>query len=145
MNPEDAYSEEKTYKTLDTYRHWLSDNRHIPEQGIEFMVGPKFADYDYEVVINGISDHYIEVKVRNIPINQFETTKVPLRKHSTAEHFYNSGLKATYFVCGFTDCCAILPLWEEPDRESVMLARHDRGDDEDLYAMYKIERFTKIS
>lgn len=145
MTPEQAYSEENTYRIIRIYKEWLP--RSFLEDrfpNITFRESPKYADFDFYVDFDGDLDHHIEVKERKNTLNRYKSTKVPLRKHSTAEHFMNAyGIK-TYFVCGFTDCVAILNLWEEPDEDTTMVARYDRGDDEDIFAMYKVTRFKKI-
>jgi len=146
VNPEQAYSETNTKKILRIYKEWLQ--RSLPDDrfpNITFRESPKFADFDFYVYFDGELDHYIEVKERRNTINKYKSTKVPLRKHSTAEHFMNAYGIRTYFVCGFTDCVAVLNLWEEPDEDTTMVDRYDRGDDEDIYAMYRVTRFRKIS
>jgi hypothetical protein len=148
MNAEQQYqlSIEDTEHILEVYRQWIPrtlEGDWFPH--IKFVEAPKFADFDYYVYLDDELDHQIEVKHRNNTLDRWIHTKVPLRKHSTAEHLMERYGRKTYFVCGFTDCTAVLPLWEEPDEDSTMVARYDRGEDEDLYAMYKVTRFKKIS
>lgn len=146
MNPREAYSEIDTREALRKYKLYLPRTTDL-QSGIlriGFMEAPTFADFDYEVFINGVFDHNIEVKVRSCELGRWEHTKVPLRKHSTAEHLYLARGVKTYFVCKFEDCVGVLRLWEEPDKDTVMVARHDRGKDTDFYAMYKVRRFIKI-
>lgn len=145
MNPREAYSEIDTRDALRQYRLYLPRTTDlVGEMNIRFEEAPNFADFDYQVYINGVFDHNIEVKVRNCDMDRWEYTKIPIRKHSTAEHMWVAHNVKTYFVCKFLDGVGVLRLWEEPDKDTVMLARHDRGEDTDLYAMYKVGRFFKI-
>jgi len=145
MTPEQAYSEEDTQRILRAYKEWLPrvlEGDRFPN--IEFFEAPKYADFDYEVYYDGEFDHFIEVKKRNCVLGRYKSTKVPIRKHGTAQHFKEAYDINTYFVCGYDDCVGVLKLWEEPDEDTTMVARYDRGNDTDLYGMYKVTRFRKI-
>ena len=128
---------------LEVYKGFIL--KHFPEAAVDFIETPKHADFDRYVYINDKFSHHIEVKKRNNVLNRYEETKVPLRKHSTAEHYFLAKGIKTYFVCEFDDCVAYLKLWEEPDNVETMVARHDRGEDEDISALYNVSRFIKIS
>ena len=105
-----------------------------------------YADSDYLVYINKYLNHFLEVKCRRHKYGKFMTTKVPLRKHSTAEHFYIRNKIKTYFLCYFSDdTLCVLDLTKEPNNVSSQVARHDRGEEKDVYAFYDIDRFTIIS
>lgn len=139
----EEYSEDQTFKVLSTYRTWLMPQLNFPRV-ITFRESPDHSDWDFYVMVVGVLDHHIEVKNRKISSTEYGQTKVPIRKHATAEHFYKkSGLK-TFYVCGFTDWVGVLPLWEEPDEEGIMVARYDRGPGTDYYAFYKVDRFIRI-
>jgi len=94
--------------------------------------------------MDGKLSHHIEIKKRSCKLKEYGQTKVPLRKHSTAEHYFNHDKIKTYFVCEFTDCVGVLRLWEEPDHIGTMIARPDRGEDTDIYAFYNVDRFYVI-
>lgn len=142
-DPLPEYSEEQTHLVLGQYRLWLAPRLYFPRV-ISFKESPEHADWDYDVMVVGRLDHRIEVKNRGVPSNEYEKTKVPIRKHSTAEHFYKKDGLKTFYVCRFTDWIGVLPLWEEPDEEGIMVARYDRGPATDYFAFYDVARFIKI-
>ena len=137
------FSEQTTEEMLQIYKAWLERVKKLVD--IEFQETVKFADVDRKVMVGGKLHHYLECKIRRNPLDKYPTTKVPLRKHTFAEHQWNKDKTPTLFLAGFSDGkIAILNLVLEPDEETTMVARHDRGGDEDIYACYKIERLRLI-
>jgi len=148
MDQEEAYLStlENTEEVLKIYKDYLLNKANIGAVKVEFRNGPQFADYDREVFVNECFNHYVEVKIRTTPMFAFPKTKVPLRKHTFAEHSIASSGKTSYFLCGFSDgMVGLLDLGEEPTSVEIMTARYDRGVERDLYALYNINRFIILS
>lgn len=112
--------------------------------GDEFepRVSPTYADFDYYIYKKSFPtkelDHYLEVKVRRNGFMKYPYIKLPLRKHTFAEHSLRAEGITSYFLCHFLGdgITAILDLSKEPAKIEVMVARFDRGDANDLYAFY---------
>jgi hypothetical protein len=102
----------------------------------------KFADVDYKVFIDKKFSHYIESKVRYHSFGKFRYEKIPFRKYAVAQTLKSIYDCKTYYLLINDDRLSLMPLWEKPDKIEEMIARKDRGDDKDLYAMYDINRFT---
>ena len=105
---------------------------------------PTFADSDYEIFVNGEFNHFLEVKKRRNTLNHYDQTKIPLRKHAVAEHWFKEKGYKTFFLAIFTDCIGVVPIYKEPDAVKKMIARYDRGNDEDTYALYDVSKIKKI-
>jgi alpha-glucuronidase len=138
MNQEEEYNNslKRTEEALEEYCNYLG--------GVTFEPSPKYADYDYKILINGKLSHFLEVKTRRNKLNDYAQTKLPLRKHTFAEHCFRHYAIKTYFLVSFTDCLGLIDLTNEPDREAVQIARHDRGEEEDIYAYYNVSNIKKI-
>lgn len=106
-----------------------------------FKEGPTFADFDYKVFIGDKFIYYIEVKIRRNTSTKYQDIKVPLRKHTFAEHTLKRYGYKTFLLQGFSDNRAfMLDLTLEPDKEASQVARYDRGSDDDLYAFYNLNK-----
>ncbi len=135
--------QDKTNEVLNNYKAYLMGNVLYSDEW-DFLDMPIHADMDKAIALKGEINHFIEVKTRRHNLGYFQQTKISLRKHTFAEHtFKESGIKS-YFLCGFLDKTAFLDLTQEPDRVSSMVARHDRGEEEDIYALYNCTRFKVI-
>ena len=107
---------------------------------------PTFADNDYRILVEGKLHHFIEVKIRRNSFTRYDTTKMPLRKHGVAEHYYKALKLKSFFVAKFSDgVVAALDLTKEPYRIETQVARYDRGNDTDVYAFYKISEMTVLT
>jgi hypothetical protein len=143
MNQDEEYkaSQEETKRLLEFYAYYLE---HQKKKEVVFSDSPKFADFDYYVWHLRNIDHYLEVKLRRNDLRKYARTKIPLRKHTFAEHIRKAENRTSFFLCGFTDSIGLLDLSQEPDQVQVMVARHDRGEDKDIYALYDVTRFEII-
>ena len=139
------YTESPTLDTLEKYRIWVIEQFSkrktlVLPQDVTFVPMAEHADSDYQGWIKQLFIGYYEVKCRRNTKDAYLKTKIPLRKHSTAEHYWRAEQKRSFFLCRWTDCIGRINLWEEPDEVTTMVARHDRGGAEDVYALYKVER-----
>jgi len=144
MNAEDEkkISDPRTQEAIDKYKSFLEFKT---GRKVEIIPNVEFADSDYLVYYDGKLSHYLEVKCRRNNFNSFPDTLLPLRKHSTAEHYLNATGVKTYFLAYFgDDILSILDLTKEPDKIGEQVARKDRSNDRDIYAFYDITRFTII-
>lgn len=117
--------------------------KYCEDRGYTFKEGPTHADFDYYIYENGELVHYLEVKIRRTGFMKYKYIKLPLRKHTFAQHIWNKTDITSYFLCYFEgdDITAILDLAKEPSKEEVMVARWDRGESSDLYALYHQSEF----
>lgn len=143
QNTEYANSLDLTNEALVSYKAYLIAHK-FGLCEIEFRCMPKYADSDYAVFINGKFEHYLEVKTRRNTMNYYRETKIPLRKHATAEHYWRSADVKTYFLCKWQDKIAVIDITNEPDRVELQVARYDRGENLDIYACYKVSSFRVI-
>lgn len=148
MNRDDEYqhSLEQTKWALEQYKQYLVENR--PDCAtVEFTEGPTYADYDYMVKVNSVFDHYLEVKIRRNSFYKYDYIKVPLRKHTFAEHTLNSDGTTSYFLGLFEDSVlAFVDLSKEPSTVLTQATRFDRNDGQetDVYATYHQSTFNII-
>ena len=138
-----------TLDTMERYNRWIVEQlgkrkRVIDHRDIQFLPMPTHADSDYEVWIKHLFIGFHEVKCRRNPKGKYQKTKIPLRKHATAEHYWKAEQKKSFFLCRFSDEIVRFALWQEPDEVVTMVARHDRGADEDVYALYDVSRAITI-
>lgn len=151
MTPEEAYNKtyNKTDEVLECYFKYLQEKarqKHGDNFSLTYIKTPKFYDYDAEFYFNGKRVLNVEVKVRDdIELNKYPQTKIPLRKHGVALVYFNYREIKSIYLALFSDCLVALNLHEKPDNIRDMLARNDRGNDTDEYAMYDITRFTQIA
>lgn len=135
---------ERTKLALESYRKHLQNQLGATVK-IDFVDMPDFADSDYMVFIDNKFNHYLEAKVRYTEKNKYQATKVPLRKHATAEHWLKaSGIKS-YFLCIWQDEMGLFDLTVEPDTVEDTVARYDRGTSKDVYAFYNVDRSVVIT
>lgn len=152
MTPEEAFysTEEKTKEILECYKDFLHKSiRHKRGNSnfvLEYVLTPKFYDYDAVFYLDGKKVLNVECKVRDsIAWNAYDTTKIPLRKHAVALFYFQTYNIQTVYLCLFKDYLCFLNLHTAPDSHSSMVARHDRGDDVAEYALYKIDKFKGIA
>lgn len=135
-----------TQRLIEAYAEYLIAERRTSDVVVE--AGPQYADFDYRIFVDGSFDHYIELKFRYHPQQQFPDTKVPVRKHAFAEHVWRRYGHKTYLLVQWSDGkCGLLDLVEEPDREETVLSRHDRvGDGEamETASFYDVRRFKML-
>jgi hypothetical protein len=131
-----------TKEAIDIYRFYLIKNSSAAE--ISFKEMPKYADVDYEAYFDGVFNHYVEVKVRYHWWGKYIQEKIPFRKFAVAYTMKNVYNKNTVYLLRTTNKIGILDLFEKPDDVENMVARHDRGEDKDLYAFYNVNRFKII-
>lgn len=129
-----------TADALEKYRVYLSTKA----KEVSFEKSPFYADNDYLVYLDGKLDHYLEVKVRTVTKDKFPDTKVPLRKHATAEHYFNADKIKTYFLCIWSDTLGLFDLTQEPTKIETTMARSDRGQETDVYAFYNVNLAEEI-
>lgn len=132
-----------TKNALEHYQDYLQGFK--PQAKIEFVEAEDFADYDYYVIFDREINHRLEVKCRRHKYGTYLKEKMPLRKHATAYWFKQQRQEATFYLVAWTDRIGLLKLWEQPDIVTDMVARHDRGEARDIYALYDIERFKIIA
>lgn len=97
---------ETTRAALELYKNWLINHKY-GNVTVEFREMPMYADSDYAVFVNLSFDHFLEVKCRRHEMAKYDKTKVPLRRHATAEHYKNAKNINTYFLCSWTDYVGI--------------------------------------
>lgn len=144
MEPEEAYQKslELTEDSIRTYCSWLKGHKFYGD--IDAVEMPKFADADYLIFFNGQFDHYVEVKVRFHWWGKYSLEKMPFRKFAVAYAMKELYQRETTYLLRTQNKIGILDLTELPDRVDEMVARHDRGEDKDLYAFYSLRRFRII-
>jgi len=137
---EKLISDPKTEEAISKYKKFLELKT---GKKIDINQNAELADSDYLVYYDSKLSHYLEVKCRRNDFNAFPDTLVPLRKHSTAEHYLLATRVKTYFLAYFGDgVLALLDLTKEPDRIKEQVARVDRNNYRDIYAFYDMKRFT---
>ena len=146
MEAEEAYQKsiELTEDTIVTYRSWLMGNRYCGNISISEM--PKYADADYLVYYDYNFDHYVEVKIRFHRYRYYVYEKIPFRKFAfayTMKAVYDRN--TFYLIRWFDNKIGLLDLTSTPDKVDEMVARHDRGEDSDLYALYHINHFKMLN
>jgi hypothetical protein len=151
MSPEEAFknTEEKTKEVLEYYqRYKLRELQKIfKDQPLTFHYETtnKYMDYDAIYYVNGERKLNVEVKVREyVTLGKYPYTKLPLRKHAVAKYYYDTANVKSIYIALFADALAVLLLHEAPDKVECMIARHDRGNEQDEYALYDIKRFNII-
>lgn len=105
----------------------------------------KFADSDFEVYVDGKFSHFLEVKFRRHNKGYYKQEKTPFRKHAfdyTIQNEYNQ--KCAYAIV-WSDTSGILDISRKPDKLTYMVARYDRGNNKDLYALYNVENFKPLN
>lgn len=145
MNIESAFreTENETVKILEFYTQYLKDKR--PDYNFELFQTPRFYDYDAIVTLDGVRKLHIEVKVRQkVYLNQYQETKIPIRKHAVALFFMQNHEIRTKYLCLFSDGLFSLNLHEDPDNIMNMPSRWDRGGYICEYAMYNVARFKRL-
>lgn len=142
--PEEEFSHsiQLTIEAMDTYKGWLKGHEYGGSISYEDM--PKFADADYLIYYDYQFSHYVEVKIRYFHWEKYKQQKLPFRKYAFAYTMKNKFGKKTIYLLRCKNQIGIMPLWKEPDEVLNMIARHDRGEEKDLYAMYDINRFRTI-
>lgn len=144
MDANEAYYEtlEKTKQVVrDVYLPFLAQ-----QQGGNWWAEecPKYADVDYKIYFGEKIHHFLEVKCRKHDFGYYRKEKMPIRKHAVAKMIMDYfKVKTVYLVC-WSDRIAYLILNNRPDEFCKMVARADRGTDEDYYCLYDIGRFTVI-
>lgn len=106
---------------------------------------PQYAPSDYKILRDGKVAYFVEVKVRSHDYGFYDQEKVPISKYCfgyTFEHKY--GVRCLLLVA-WADARAGIIRLQDPDRITAMIARHDRGDDKDLYAFYDYDKFKLLN
>lgn len=142
-NAERIKAFERTKQALESYKRFLV-GKFGPDVKIGFVNTPEYADSDFMVFVGGKLDHFLEAKVRYTTKDKYQSAKIPLRKHSTAEHWMNAGKIKSYFLCIWQDQMGLFDLTIEPDIVDDMVARFDRGTERDVYAFYKVDKVEVI-
>jgi len=144
MDAEEAYQKsiELTEDAIVVYKSWLKGNKYYGD--IQAQEMPRYADADYSISYDFNFDHYVEVKTRFHRWGKYAMEKVPFRKFAFAHTMKNLYGRNTIYLLRTQDKIGILDLTCEPDKVDEMIARHDRGNDEDLYAFYDVSRFRII-
>jgi len=131
-----------TKEAIEQYQEWLKEV--LKTDQVEIIEAPQYADFDYYVYVNGLLHHLLEVKTRRHEGGRYDQEKMPLRKHAVAAFFMREQKLKTIYLCSWIDKIAILELHEMPNQISTMVARYDRGNEQDIYAMYDFSRFKLI-
>lgn len=141
MNAEEAYAKslEANNAALEDYLLYLQSR---DKQEVEIQPMARFADVDYKVYQDKRFSHYIESKVRYHQFGRYQFEKIPFRKYAVAQTLMTIYGCKTYYLLINDDRLSLMPLWEKPDQITEMIARKDRGDDKDIYAMYDINRMS---
>ena len=142
MNSEQEYwdTKEETDRLIGIYIDWLSEQK---EGNWSFKELHRYSLMDYAVYKDGVLQFYLEVKFRRHKKGEYELEKVPISKFTFAFTFSKLKGKKSYLMVKWQDTLGIIDL-EDYKRMDEMVARHDRGEDKDLYIMYDHERFTQL-
>lgn len=107
---------------------------------------PGKEDFDYFLCRNSRIIGVIEVKRRNLPMNEYKDTILPLRKITAASAYAALGWVA-YFVCQWSDHAGYISI-QQPPHHTGFIKREDRSREgatyEGIYAFYEIAKFTLL-
>jgi hypothetical protein len=101
---------------------------------------PKYAPVDFRLTKNGKKHIYIEVKVRSHEYGHYKEEKVPVSKYCFGYTFKNKFKINSFLLVAWTDKVGLISLTNVSKIET-MVARHDRGEGEDIYAFYDHTKF----
>lgn len=142
MTPEEEYNSTKqdTRELIDIYMNWLKEKKeadYIAEDT------PQFAPMDFIIYKDGNFAFYLEAKFRRHKRGFYELEKVPISKYCFAYTFQKKFKKRAYYIIHWEDEVGIIDL-TKVHSFSEMVARYDRGEGKDWYAMYKAGDFTLL-
>lgn len=106
---------------------------------------PKYAPSDYKIFRNGKVAYFVEVKVRSHDYGYYTDEKVPISKYCFGYTFENEYKVKCLLLVAWADAKAGIIRLKDPDRIDAMVARHDRGEGEDLYAFYNYDNFKLLN
>lgn len=134
MTSEEAYQQtkEKTDRLVQLYMDWLGSRK---GDLWSYKEMPKYAPVDYMIFKNGDFVFYLEVKLRTHEFGNYEEEKVPVTKFTFAYTFNKLFKRKTYLLVGWKDQIGIIDLLNYSKLDE-QIARHDRGEEYDLYAFY---------
>lgn len=139
----------KTYDTIQAVGDWLigrlnqkfADRLHLTSEQVEWLAMAQYADLDYRLMLRGnVFVGYFEIKTRRHVKGYYDLEKVPYRKYKLAQYYLKETGKKSWYICRWVDCVGVFPLYQEPDEVGKQVARHDRGNKQDVYAFYDHNR-----
>lgn len=141
-NAEEEYfnTKEDTDELVNQYMDYLSYFKGAVYIAREM---PKYAPVDYAVYKNRKLSFYLEVKIRRHEKGKYEDEKVPVSKFTFAYTFSKLFKVKTYLLVLWQDNVGVVDL-ENYSRIDSMTARHDRGEEYDLYAYYPSLDFAEL-
>lgn len=146
MNAQTAFDNSigETRKLIEKFLDYLTMTYGGKWQAVDRV---EFSDADYDFYQNEEFKFYVETKFRYHNFGEYEEEKVPMRKFYFAYyHFTEYQDKTLYLVKWADEKIGWLKLYEKPKKELVkMVARRDRGKEQDEYALYDIRKFNVIN
>lgn len=143
MNPDEElkHSSQATDDSLKYLTMYLGSKGYTD---VKIYPWVEYADSDFKVFVNDKFFCFLEVKVRRHKCGYYQEEKVPFRKHSFGYTMKNEMKLPSYYLIKWEDKYGILNLANKPDHTGEQVARHDRGEEKDFYAFYKLGQFTII-
>ena len=102
-----------------------------------YIKAPTYEDFDFFITKDGMLDHFLEVRTRNVALKDYQDTMIPLRKYNFAMNMLRANYKV-YALIEWTDKIGFLELWQRPDAIQL-ITRKDRNET-NPYAMFKISK-----
>jgi len=140
MTPEEEYNSTKasTDRILDIFRKIME----IKKGGTwSYKPLPQHSCIDYAMYKNDNLQFFVEVKIRRCKFKDFQMTKIPASKPGFAMLLAKEFKKKSYIIIKWEDEIGMIDLLKYSGIES-MVARHDRGESKDIYAMYDTNKMT---
>ena len=139
---------EKEYQRTKEKTEQLVQNLCIYLEGkkgnsFDYKEMPRYAPVDFVIYKNGKFVCYLEVKVRNHKFGTYKQEKIPVTKYCFAYTYKHKIGRRSLLMVAWEDKVGLIDLLRVDDIEA-MVARHDRGQGEDLYAMYNKDNFRII-
>lgn len=108
--------------------------------GIAYKL-PGYSDLDFIIIVDGKVKAFIEIKTRRNKTDEYDSTILPLRKHTIAKEIQQTLRVPVYAVISFTDGVVSFRLDEDPDN-TAYVKRSDRNNGSQ-HVYYSKERFVR--
>jgi len=100
----------------------------------------RYSPVDFIISKNGRFVCYLEVKIRSHTFGTYKQEKIPVSKYCFAYTYKHKIGRKSLLMVAWKDKVGLIDLLKIEDIDA-MVARHDRGEGQDLYAMYDKDKF----
>lgn len=144
MDPEKEYQKTKdeTDSHIQNLCMYLEDKY---DGSFTYEELPKYAPSDYRILKGGETVYFVEVKVRSHNKGRYGLEKVPISKYCFGYTMENTEKVKSLLMVAWADGRVGIIRLKDPDEITSMVARHDRSEEKDLYALYDHTKFKLLN